>query len=386
MGRERTMTNTNTSNDGKGTILITGGSGFLGPRVCSALMNSGYDVVALSRPNSTKAKNIPHGVKILEVDFVNTGEEDEDKMIEMLKSLNLYAVVHMAAEMDFYPKDPSYLHKVNVDGTRRLVHWTVAAQIPRFIYVSSTEAIGSRASKCILDETSELKPSYEYGKTKVFAEDFVKRITNGTKTSYTILRPTCLYGPGDGFAAYELFTMASQGFFFFLPGKGDSVLMVTHVDDVAHGILCTVQDSRSKAKNNTYIICSDDPLTVGEMLSVIGPALGRTPPLFSFPLFLVKFVTMILALFMNIGKQKIFMFHPSTIECMQEYRWYSNAKAKQELGYSPKYTTTEGLLETIKLELETGSLKKYPLSPFFVVTLVLLFCLWYLFKFLKYCF
>lgn len=64
----------NTNNVKKSSILVTGASGFLGPRVCLALISEGYDVIALSRPKSSKVKNIPHGVKILEVDFVNSGE------------------------------------------------------------------------------------------------------------------------------------------------------------------------------------------------------------------------------------------------------------------------------------------------------------------------
>jgi hypothetical protein len=73
----------------------------------------------------------------------------------------------------------------------------------------------------------------------------------------------------------------------------------------------------------------------------------------------------------NLGKSRTFMFQPKTIDRMQENRVYSNAKARRELGYAPRYSLREGLRETVQANLQSGLLRRPALSR---VATALLLC------------
>eukprot|EP01113_Clastostelium_recurvatum_P047372 TRINITY_DN8436_c0_g1_i4.p2 TRINITY_DN8436_c0_g1~~TRINITY_DN8436_c0_g1_i4.p2 ORF type:complete len:184 (+),score=35.24 TRINITY_DN8436_c0_g1_i4:520-1071(+) len=149
----------------------------------------------------------------------------------------------------------------------------------------------------------------------------ITSLFEGTSTSYTILRPTGIYGPGDDFAIFELMNMVNQGFFFFIPGKGNAMLMFTHVEDVSQGITKAVIDPHHLAANNTYNICPNDPLPYSGWICTLNSLFGRVQPFISLPMPVVKLVTLILSPVMNIGKRRIFMYNTKTVERMSYHRW-----------------------------------------------------------------
>lgn len=65
-------------------------------------------------------------------------------------------VVHLASNVEFYPKNTEELYKINVEGTRNLVRASEAAGIRRFIYISSTEVCAPTGDK-IADEDTPLR-------------------------------------------------------------------------------------------------------------------------------------------------------------------------------------------------------------------------------------
>jgi nucleoside-diphosphate-sugar epimerase len=101
------------------------------------------------------------------------------------------------------------------------------------------------------DEQTELKPVYEYGRSKVEAEKVVREESENLGLNHIILRPTGtvpdmahnsrgrgayvvwragVLGPGDFFTIYELMEMINSGLLCFIPGSGQAQLMYTHVD------------------------------------------------------------------------------------------------------------------------------------------------------------
>jgi len=142
-------------------------------------------------------------------------------------------VIHLAAVMDFYPHDVATLYKTNVEGTRNLLTAFARSREGRtpgtFIYISTTETLGGVA-KPPGDEQTELRPVYEYGKSKVMAEMLVQEEAPRLGVVPIILRPTGVLGPGDFFTIFELMEMINSGLLCFIPGSGQAELMYTHVD------------------------------------------------------------------------------------------------------------------------------------------------------------
>ncbi len=78
---------------------------------------------------------------------------------------------------------------------------------------------------------------------------------------------------------------------------------------------------------------------------------------------------------MNLRKKRTFMYKCKTVDRMAENRVYSNAKAKQLLGYRPAYPLDAAITETVDYYLDNRHIKKHHVSPvgmtlFWVVVLL----------------
>jgi len=159
-------------------------------------------------------------------------------------------VVHMAAQMDFFPKDVNKLFQTNVQGTKNLVKAFYNQGGREFVMVSSTEAIGSHKDQA--NEETKLEPNYEYGKSKVECEKWIAKFQKKNPDfKYTILRPTGIFGPYDTAAIYQLLVSINFGLFFFAP-KDTGLSQWIHVDDVVSAVIAAME--AEKKKSNFYYL------------------------------------------------------------------------------------------------------------------------------------
>ncbi|KAL6071993.1 Epimerase domain-containing protein [Balamuthia mandrillaris] len=384
----------------KAKVLVTGATGFVGKQLLHRLLQEDrFQPIAFVRPSSN-TRSLPKGVEIREGSLFEHGS-----LREAVR--DVAAVVHLAAMMDFFPKQVEQVYRTNVEGTRNLFlacveernsrrghrlgsckkakenEMTHAASADseeteegdlRFIYISSTEAMGAVESPPA-DETTELRPTSDYGRSKVLAEQIVKELSDKHKLPHIILRPTGILGPHDEFAFYELVNMVNSGLLCFIPGDGTALLAFTHVEDVVEGIVrALLVEEKEEAFNQTYILSVDEAMTYAQWVRFLSHACGRFSPFLHVPLPLVKVVTALLAPVMNLGKARVFMYNTETVDRMKEHRAFSNKKAKQFLGWHPKYSLTEAMQHTIDHYFATGRIKRYRLSPFLVL-LLSFFCL-----------
>jgi nucleoside-diphosphate-sugar epimerase len=340
-------------------ILVTGATGFIGHHLVADLLKRGYEVIALTR-KSNNLSLFPQEIETIEADLTDITEHD---LASAMRQKSVHVVVHLAAVMDFYPKDTEYLMRVNVDGTQKLAAASAQVKVERFIYVSTTETIGGTDPRNThpANEMTSCNPNYLYGRSKVIAEQSIKDLGEKNKLNYVILRPTGVYGPDDDFALFEVMKTIESGLLFFFPGPSSGKFMFIHVDDVLSSILLAI--SSSKAMGGTYIICPDDPMTYRETILHLASELNRIPPLFTIPQPIVKFVVKMLGPVFNYGKRRIFLFHPYTVDRMLEDRWFTNEKAKKDLGFKPKYSFREGLSHTVKAHIAARRLRGTFLSP-----------------------
>eukprot|EP00026_Physarum_polycephalum_P008804 Phypoly_transcript_08905.p1 GENE.Phypoly_transcript_08905~~Phypoly_transcript_08905.p1 ORF type:complete len:369 (-),score=40.47 Phypoly_transcript_08905:281-1387(-) len=351
-------------------VFVTGGTGFVGKEVIRKLVAEGYEVLALARTVDA----LPHDKKVPLVRHILKGDLAQlttPKISAFMKEHSVDVVIHLAAVMNFYPEDEEHMWNINVEGTRKLAEASIEAGVKKVIYVSSTEAMGARPTptSCPLIEEDPCIPHFVYGHTKRKAEDVLRGM--GPKLPYVILRLTGVYGPGDNFAIYELLQSISYGLFFFVP-KGDGKIMFIHIDDAVRGIMCTIPE-RKNILGNTYIISPDNCKTYSEAITFACQKLHRISPFMKLPIPVIRVITQFIGPVLNLGKKKIFLFKTETIDRMGEDRWYSNEKAKKELGFRPKYTFEGGLQHTINYMIQKGEVNTWYISPvmlFFLVCLL----------------
>ena len=136
----------------------------------------------------------PHGYSSTEV-IIREGDLSKPSTLTgVVKDIDV--VVHLAAMMDFYPTHIQEVYRVNVDGTRNLLDAFTqekkqkgSKRLTRFIYISSTETIGA-VKEPPGDEKTPSDPVYDYGISKVMAENLIQESAAKTHTPWVILRPT----------------------------------------------------------------------------------------------------------------------------------------------------------------------------------------------------
>lgn len=151
-------------------VFVTGGNGFVGLNVVSALKDSGHDTVAVVRQGSNAAFLEPMGVEI-----VRGGLEDTGFLAEAMRGAD--AVIHTAGNTSCNWRDLPQLEAVNVHGTRNVVDAAIAAGVRRLVYTSTTSTVGAHDGEDrIADETVPLagyRARSPYAVTKRKAEEIV---------------------------------------------------------------------------------------------------------------------------------------------------------------------------------------------------------------------
>lgn len=312
----------------------------------AGLVKEGHEVVALVRKTSNVG-DIQKDVQLVQGDLT-----DSHSLEATVK--NVDAVLHFAAYFDFYPSDVPLLYKVNVDGTRSLMNACVGSNVERFIYCSSTEAIGPVRFPPGNEDT-ELNPQFEYGKSKVAAEKAVRDISTDTGLGHVIIRPTGVLGEGDMYTAYELLKALNDKQIPVLPGNGKKHIMYIYIDDVVDGFLKAL--TPKSVLNNTVILCPDQPMAYRELIEFVTSQLGVKTPKIYVPTSIAKMGIGLMSPIKN-RKGTTFLWHAKSIESMDQDRWYSNQRARTLLGWAPKVTMQEGIRRQIEWCWANGYLER----------------------------
>lgn len=321
--------------------LVTGGTGFIGSHLVEALKG---EVVCLVR----KTSNTEY-LKELGAELVYGDLTDEESLKKAAKGIDV--VYHLGAYYTFHGVWDHY-YRTNVLGTESLVR--ACENIEHFIYCSSAEAVGP-VKPSPADETYPCNPTYDYGKSKVMAEEFIREeMKKGFPA--TIVRPVGVYGPRcvDDVSYYFMVHMARNSLLTrFVAGSGCNLVHFVYVKDVVQGFL---KARTKKAQGETYFISSERALTYNEVYETLSQLLGREPPTLHVPPFLAKLGMAPLEFLYKLTGKEDFMVHVSTVDVTQTDRAYSWEKAHNHFGYTPEYSFEKGAKITLEWYKENGYL------------------------------
>lgn len=319
-------------------ILLTGGTGFIGSHLVEAL----HDVVCLVRKTSDTTHLEKLGVELVYGDL--TDYESVKKA-----AADADVVYHLGAYYTFHGVWDTY-YKVNVLGTQNLVN--ASENVDQFIYCSTTEVVGP-VTTVPADESHPLNPVYDYGKSKLMAENIIcKKMKKGFPA--TILRPVGVYGPRciDDVSYYFMLHAAHNSLLTkFIAGSGAHLVDFVFVKDVVQGF---IKARTKKAVGETYFLSSQKALSYNEVYTILCRLLERDPPTLHVPPFLAKAAVAPLELLYTLVGKEDFMVHTSTVEATQTDRAYSWEKAYNHFGYNPEYTFEKGAEITLEWYREHG--------------------------------
>jgi len=326
-------------------ILITGASGFLGGHLVEEMVSKGYDVIGMVRKSSNTGFLKSLGVQL------RTGDLTVPESLSQATK-NIDIVIHLAAYYTFFGKKDLY-RKINVEGTRMLLEAALTNGVKRFIYCSSTEAIGPVRNPPA-DEDSPPNPSYEYGRSKLEAEKVVRSYCGSIE--YSIIRPSGIYGPRNvNDVSYWFITAFAKNALptRIIVGDGKNLIQFAHVKDVVQGFLLVLEKPEA-SKNQTYFISEDRAYTYLEVYKILAALCNREPPKIHVPPVVAKNLVMPVELFNRLRGKVDFTWRISIVDDLTSNRVYSVSKAMRDLGFRPKYDLKTGLKETIEWYRENG--------------------------------
>lgn len=352
-------------------VAVTGGTGFIGRRLLERLREdcSSFLPVAIARPSSDllALERILDYPTVAEESPVRVAELRGDR--EQLRAAvrGVSHVIHLAAEVDFFPKHPDALIATNVEGTRNLLEAceheaSGTGRRIQFIYVSSTEAIGPIAHHtCPATESDRCAPDCAYGRSKALAEKVVLAKRDSAALDVRVLRPTGVYGPREDYFFKELTQMVEAGLLLVKIGPMDGCIQFSHVDDVVEAMILCLRSGPSVSR--ILNICPDEvDVTYTNVVEALSDCLGRARPVATIPLSVGTTAISVLSPIFNFGKQRVFMYHPDSLRKTTVSRVYSNAAIKEELGYSPR-PMLQSIVDCITGEIEAGRITRNPVSP-----------------------
>ena len=161
----------------KGTILVTGGAGFIGSHTCVELLNSDYDVVVIDNLVNSKRESIARVEKITgkQVAFYEADVRDEAVVNTIFDKHPITGAIHFAAlkAVGESVAQPLEYYRNNMDGLLVLLDVMRARNVKQFVFSSSATVYGVPKSSPI-DESFPLSATNPYGQSKLIAEQILR--------------------------------------------------------------------------------------------------------------------------------------------------------------------------------------------------------------------
>ena len=208
--------------------FLTGGTGFVGGAVLSALVAEGRDVVALARDDAGRRRIQAFGANAVEGDVL-----DEDSLVSAATGCRTF--FHVAGVNEHCSHDPGRMYRVNVDGAVNAVRAAAAAGAGRMVLTSSTAAIGERKGQ-VGDESTEHGGTHltAYARSKTHGEWAAQAEAARLGVDLVVVNPASVQGPGRVEGTAEILLGYLRG---RLPFAIDTTVSMVYVDDCAAGHL-----------------------------------------------------------------------------------------------------------------------------------------------------
>lgn len=235
------------------SVLILGGSGYVGRALCEQLTRQLGADVRITVPT----RRLAHGKSVQSLPGVTVVQADVFEDLPRLVPGH-DAVVNLIAILQ---GNEAAFERVHVELPRRIAAALTGAGVPRLVHVS---ALG----------VSEQAPS-RYLRSKAAGEAVLK----AAGLALTLVRPSLIFGEGD--SSVNLFARL-QGLFPLMPLAGASAqLQPVWVQDVARAL--TEVLLRREAIGQTYEIAGPRVLTLGELVRLAGQVAGHPRPVLPLP-------------------------------------------------------------------------------------------------------
>jgi 2-alkyl-3-oxoalkanoate reductase len=299
-------------------IFVAGAGGALGAHLVPALIDGGHDVVAMTRsPGKADA------LRAIGAERAVADGLDRAAVVQAVTRAEPEVVIHQMTalagmkSLKRFDREFALTNRLRTEGTDHLVAAARAAGARRLIVQSYGSWNYERTGTGLKSEDDPLDPDPPAQQRESLAaiRHLEQAVLDAGDLEAIALRYASFYGPGTGIARDGdiVETVAKRK----LPivGDGAGVWSFIHIDDAASATIAAID----RGAPGIYNVVDDEPAPVAEWLRALAQAIGARPPR-RIPVWLAR---------MAIGDVGVSM--------MTRIRGASNAKARRDLGWEPRY-------------------------------------------------
>ena len=265
-------------------MLITGGSGYLGSRLCLHLSNHGYAVTALchSKPSTDE-------VWTAKIDSVVFGDIRDEKFVSELAEMEFQIVIHLVS-LDHHQSNgvPSLVSSVNITPVWSLLDVFSKKGLEKFIYFSTIQVYGSVQGEKV-EEQHHLNTQNAYGLTHHIGEIICEYYNRNSSVTCHIVRLSNSYGAPIfeenncwWLVVNDLCRMAYLNYEIVLQSDGSPLRDFIHGWDVCSAVQCIIE---TKSLHSCFNLSSGITLSIMDIAlkvqEVYAQRFGKKLPIIS---------------------------------------------------------------------------------------------------------
>jgi len=307
----------------KQNILVTGASGWLGAAIVEALLARGDSVIGLDLRSSAASQALARrhpSLSLVEADLGEWGQ-----VMDTFRKTRPDAVIHTAAIVGVAPAAdiPVKALRVNTEGSINLLEAMRLEGTRRLVYVSTEETYGDFTAPTITEDHPQ-RPNSIYGLTKLATEHYGRIYAARYGLECINIRTCWVYGPNLPRARVpKIFIDAAlDGKPCHLTEGGDLAVDQVYIADTVAGVLLALDKDHHAF--DAYHIATGQAPTIADAARIVSELIPGAD------------ISAAPGLYRHGGR-----FPTATKGALDISR------ARQELGYTPRYDLRAGLLETI---------------------------------------
>lgn len=321
--------------------LVTGANGFIGSALTLRLLRDGVAVRALCRDTR-------RGAHLQGAELVQGDVQDADLMQLITQGCDV--VYHVAAA---FTDTPPVMYRVNVLGTLNVAEAALAAGVARLVHVSSIAVYGLAVSGVITEDHPQHPSPFDYyQESKQVGEERLWAFARRTGLPVSVIRPAMVYGPQSGFWSGALYQLICR-----LPRvpqlEGDAHPI--YIEDVVD--LMVTLAAHPAAVGEAFHCAPDPSVPWNRYLDALAQIAGNAGRI-RLPL------RPLLPLGVALDWAMRFVGTPRDIagsmRLVDTHAVYRMQKARERLGWSPRFTLEAGMAATRPWLLEQFGTRTAP--------------------------
>lgn len=271
------------------TILVTGGTGFIGSHLVERLLEIGKRIICVDNFNyfydpQIKRQNIKNSLRSRNFELIEYDIRNKQDLERVFRSHGINKIVHLAAMPGVRPsiQDPLLYQEVNIKGTINLLELSKENNIEHFIFTSSSSVYGVNSKLPFSEADKTSSPISPYAASKQAGELFCYIYYHLYHIPITCLRLFTVYGPRQRpeMAIHRFTTLIYQGKEIPMYGDGTSRRDYTYISDIIDGIISALDREFDYEIIN---LGNSKTVELRELISLIEANLGKKAKTRSLP-------------------------------------------------------------------------------------------------------